>query len=156
MENISKILIIVGSVIISILIITILIFSFSKLTLVQKEKEDSEYIMQSVEWNKKLESFNRDNLYGTDIISIANLMQDYNIKNDNQYKEMEILVTINNEIENAECFKKGSYNLNNIIEYIMKLKNQESKELYNFKIKKFDCIKVEYDGSRIYKMQFKD
>lgn len=156
MENISKILIIVGSVIISILVITILIFSFSKLTLVQKEKEDSEYIMQSVEWNKKLESFNRDNLYGTDIISIANLMQDYNIKNDNQYKEMEILVTINNEIENAECFKKGSYNLNNIIEYIMKLKNQESKELYNFKIKKFDCIKVEYDGSRIYKMQFKD
>lgn len=156
MENISKTLIIVGSVIISIVIITILIFSFSKLTLVQKEKEDSEYIMQSVEWNKKLESFNRDNLYGTDIISIANLMQDYNIKNDNQYKEMEILVTINNEIENAECFKKGSYNLNNIIEYIMKLKNQESKELYNFKIKKFDCIKVEYDGSRIYKMQFKD
>lgn len=156
MENISKTLIIVGSVIISILIITILIFSFSKLTLVQKEKEDTEYIMQSAEWNKKLESFNRDNLYGTDIISIANLMQDYNIKNDNQYKEMEILVTINNEIENAECFKKGSYNLNNIIEYTMQLKNQESKELYNFKIKKFNCIKVEYDGSRIYKMQFKD
>lgn len=156
MENISKTLIIVGSVIISILIITILIFSFSKLTLVQKEKEDTEYIMQSAEWNKKLESFNRDNLYGTDIISIANLIQDYNIKNDNQYKEMEILVTINNEIENAECFKKGSYNLNNIIEYTMQLKNQESKELYNFKIKKFNCIKVEYDGSRIYKMQFKD
>ncbi len=156
MENISKTLIIVGSIIISILIITILIFSFNKLEVSQKEKEDTEYIMQSVEWNKKLESFNRDNLYGTDIISIANLMQDYNIKNDNQYKEMEMLVTINNEIENAESFKKGSYNLNNIIEYTMKLKEQESKELYNFKIKKFNCVKVEYDGGRIYKMQFKD
>lgn len=36
--------------------------------------------MQFAEWNKRLESFNRDNLYGTDIISIANLMQDYNTK----------------------------------------------------------------------------
>ena len=72
MENISKALIIVGSIIISILIITILIFSFNKLTLSQKEKENTEYIMQFAEWNKRLESFNRDNLYGTDIISIAN------------------------------------------------------------------------------------
>ena len=156
MENISKALIIVGSIIISILIITILIFSFIKLTLSQKEKENTEYIMQFAEWNKRLESFNRDNLYGTDIISIANLMQDYNTKNDNQYKEMEMLVIINNEIENAETLKKGSYNLNNIIECIMKLEQQESKELYNFKIKRFNCVKVEYDEGRIYKMQFKD
>lgn len=69
---------------------------------------------------------------------------------------MEMLVIINNEIENAETLKKGSYNLNNIIECIMKLEQQESKELYNFKIKRFNCVKVEYDEGRIYKMQFKD
>lgn len=155
-ENISKTLIIVGSIIISILIITVLVFTFNKLTLAEKEREDAEYILQNVEWNKRLESFNRTDLYGSDIISIANLMQDYNIKNDNQYKEMEMTVTINNEIENAEIFKTGSYSLSNIIQYTKKLEEQESKELYNFKIKKFSCVKIEYDGSRIYKMQFKD
>lgn len=146
----------ISSIIISILILTVLIFTLGKLSLAQKEKEDTEYITEQVQNNKKFESFNRENLYGTDIISIANLINDYNIKNDNQYKEMEMNLTINNEIENAIFFKKGSYNLDNIIQYTKKLQDQKSDELLKFKTKKFKCTKVLYDGNRVYKMQFQD
>lgn len=112
--------------------------------------------MEQAQNNKKFESFNRENLYGTDIISIANLIKDYNTKNDNQYKDMEILLTINNEIENAIFFKKGSYNLDDIIQYTKKLQDEKSDELLKFKTKKFKCTKVLYDGNKIYKMQFQD
>ena len=80
MENASKTLIIIGGVIISILIINLIVFNFNKISTLKKEENNEKYIMQVVEWNKKLEAFNRNNLYGTDIMSIANLMQDYNIK----------------------------------------------------------------------------
>lgn len=155
-ENISKTLIIISSIIISILILTVLIFSWDKLLSAQKEEQNTDYIMEQAQNNKKFESFNRENLYGTDIISIANLIKDYNTKNDNQYKNMEILLTINNEIENAIFFKKGSYNLDDIIQYTKKLQDQKSDELLKFKTKKFKCTKVLYDGNKIYKMQFQD
>lgn len=155
-ENISKTLIIISSIIISILILTVLIFSWDKLSSAQKEKQNTDYIIEQAQNNKKFESFNRENLYGTDIISIANLIKDYNTKNNNQYKNMEILLTINNEIENAIFFKKGSYNLDDIIQYTKKLQDQKSDELLKFKTKKFKCTKVLYDGNKIYKMQFQD
>lgn len=155
-ENISKTLIIISSIIISILIVTVLTFTLGNLSLAQKEKQNTEYIIKQAQNNKKFESFNRENLYGTDIISIANLIKDYNTKNDNQYKDMEMLLTINNEIENAIFFKKGRYNLDDIIQYTKKLQEQESDELLNFKTKKFKCTEVLYDGNRIYKMQFQD
>lgn len=155
-ENISKTLIIISSIIISLLIVTVLIFTLGKLSLAKKEEQNTDYIIEQAQNNKKFESFNRENLYGTDIISIANLIKDYNTKNDSQYKEMELLLTINNEIENAMFFKKGRYNLDDIIQYTKKLQDQESDELFNFKTKKFKCTKVLYDGNRIYKMQFQD
>lgn len=156
MENASKTLIIIGGVIISILIINLIVFNFNKRSTLKKEENNEKYIMQVVEWNKKLEAFNRNNLYGTDIMSIANLMQDYNIKNNTEYKEMEMTVIISNEIKNAKVLKKGSYNLSSIIQCTKSLTNEQSEELYNFKVKKFRCTKVEYDGERIYKMQFED
>lgn len=66
--------------------------------------------MQAVELNKKLESYNRENLYGSDIISIANYMQDYNLKEEG-YENIELELTIKNNVDNAKFFKKGSYNL---------------------------------------------
>ena len=125
MENASKTLIIIGGVIISILIINLIVFNFNKISTLKKEENNEKYIMQVVEWNKKLEAFNRNNLYGTDIMSIANLMQDYNIKNNTEYKEMEMTVIISNEIKNAKVLKKGSYNLSSIIQCTKSLTNEQ-------------------------------
>ena len=145
----------VGGIIISMLVISALVFVFNNLSLSEKERVNNEEIMQEVEWNKRFQSFNRENLYGTDIISISNLMQDYNEKEEG-YAEMEIEVEINDGIENGKSFKRGTYNLSDILEGVKKLEYENSEELYVFKTKKFKCVKVEYNNTRIYKMKFAD
>ena len=80
-ENISKVTIMIGSIIISILIISILIFTVSRVSNAGKANQETEYTIKMQEYNRKFESFNRENLYGIDIISISNLVEDYNINN---------------------------------------------------------------------------
>lgn len=150
MENISKSVIMIGSVLISLIIVGVLIFSFYKISNFEKSKLDDEKVLQAIELNKKIESYNREDLYGSDIISIVNLASDYNLKNEDENIEVE--VTIVKESENAKKIKKGLYNLNEILSIIKITENKE--ELKEFKLKKFDCIKTEYSFNKICKMQF--
>lgn len=78
MENASKALIMAGSVLISVLLITGLVFMFSSISNLQSTEADSEEVKKLAEFNKKIERYNESVLYGSEILSLCNLIEDYN------------------------------------------------------------------------------
>ena len=105
MENASKALIMAGSVLLSMLIIGALVFMFNNLRQVKQGEVTSEEIKKQVEYNKKLETFNRS-LYGSELISLANFIADYEKRADigsetagyNQYDPVRLTVHITNRM----------------------------------------------------------
>ena len=80
MENASKALIIAGSVLLAMLIIGTLIFMFTNLSNLRQTEADSSTVQKLEEYNRQIELYNKANLYGSEILSLANLIEDYNVK----------------------------------------------------------------------------
>lgn len=72
MENAAKALTIAGGVLIAIIVVATLWYSFQQWGILPQAKDDNEKISQEVEFNKEFESYNKQNLYGTDIITVIN------------------------------------------------------------------------------------
>lgn len=72
MENAAKALTIAGGVLIAIIVIATLWYSFQQWGILPQAKADNEKISQEVEFNKEFESYNKQNLYGTDVITVIN------------------------------------------------------------------------------------
>lgn len=117
MENASKALIMAGSLLISLLIIGALVFMYNQFADVQQTKTDVDEEGKLGEYSKKFEDFNRV-IYGSELLSLANLQEDYNKTQANEkgYTKIEIKVMINKEItrvegktyNNMQLFKTGS------------------------------------------------
>ena len=80
MENASKALIIAGSVLLAMLIIGTLIFMFTNLSNLRQTEADSSTVQKLEEYNRQIELYNKANLYGSEVLSLANLIEDYNIR----------------------------------------------------------------------------
>ena len=77
MENAPKALIMAGGVLISLMVIGLLVLFYNNLSGMQKIKTDSETEQQAAEFNKQYDVYARD-VYGSEILSIANKIADYN------------------------------------------------------------------------------
>ena len=84
MENASKALIMAGSVLLALVIISALVFMFNSLRGLKTEEANSDEAKKLAEFNQKIELYNRD-LYGSELISLANLIEDYNSREANAY-----------------------------------------------------------------------
>ena len=78
MENASKALIMAGSVLLAILVIGSLVFMFNTLSELKNTEASAEDVEQLAKYNRQIETFNRSGLYGSEIMSLANLIDDYN------------------------------------------------------------------------------
>ena len=138
MENASKALIMAGGIFIAILIITLLVFFYNNIVTVQNADEQAEIIEQSTEFNKQYDVYNRNNLYGSEILSLANKMEDYNRKEavEKGYPEMEMEVTINDNV--GTYFTRGTYSA-----------EQLQNALANLQAKEEEYANVSYCGRRI-------
>ena len=85
MENSSIALKIAGGVLISMLIISLVVVSWSRFSKVQKEKVKADEIKSISDFNKEFESYNKDIVRGYELVSLANLANDTNKK----YSEVE-------------------------------------------------------------------
>lgn len=72
MENAAKALTIAGGVLIAIIVVATLWYSFQQWGIFPQAKDDNQKISQEVEFNKEFESYNKQNLYGTDVITVLN------------------------------------------------------------------------------------
>ena len=78
MENASKALIMAGSVLIALMIIGALLLMFNNLSSYQNTNNDNEMQAQIIEFNNQYETYNRDDVRGSDLYSLLNKVIDYN------------------------------------------------------------------------------
>lgn len=78
MENASKALIIAGSILIALMIIGAVILMFNSLSNYQNMNDKDVKEAQIVKFNNQYETYNRDNVRGSDLYSLLNRVVDYN------------------------------------------------------------------------------
>lgn len=146
MENASKALIMAGSVLIAILVIGMLVLGYRNLSSLEQQKEDSESD-STLNYMVKFEQFNRT-LYGSELLSLANLQEDYNSSYDVNYEgydRIEITV-VTKGIVNSSYFKEGTYSLDAIAKDQNKIETaisqyEKPKSEYNNKSVKYYSAK---------------
>lgn len=112
MENASHALLIAGGILISLLVISLVVFMFGNISNTQAEEQMKKEIMQIDEYNKRFEQYNRTILYGSDIISVINLAEDYNkiqASEEMGYTPMNIKIVIIDEISLVANKDDGNY-----------------------------------------------
>lgn len=80
MENASKALIIIGSVLIAIIVISGLLYVSNILRNVTRTSDEAKKQEEISKFNKEYEAYNKQRLYGTDIISVVNKAIENNTK----------------------------------------------------------------------------
>lgn len=139
MENASKALIIAGSVLISLVIIAALVFTYNKLTQLEQTKTTIDETGKITEYSKKIEQYNKT-LYGSELLSLANLQDDYNKTQAGEkgYTAIKIQVTISKPVDyfftGTNDIKELTKNKNNVEELIA---NYEKKQNYKGKTIKY-------------------
>ena len=103
MENAARALTIAGAVLISILVISALIFAYRDLGSVRRQEAENEEEEAILDFNKSFESYDKE-LYGIELLSLANKIDDYNtkyVKNMNEgYEKITLKVEKDDDIKN--------------------------------------------------------
>lgn len=79
MENASKALIIAGGVLLGMMIIALVVFTYGQISSLGNQDYDKTAIAQQKDFNAQWEKYN-GNIYGSDVLSIANMIEDYNLR----------------------------------------------------------------------------
>lgn len=167
MENSSLALKIAGGVLIAMLIISLVVVFWNRISKIERERVKFHEIKSISDFNKEFESYNKDIVRGYELISLANLANDTNVK----YSEVEGFTKFNVYISmknpDAALSSSGSgreirYNnkkyfdftdfANNIWPGLSNGDKKVIKELY------FRCVDVKYDqiSGRIITLYFNE
>lgn len=112
MENASKALLIAGGVLITMLIVMLLLFFRGKISEFYNEQGKIDDIENVAQFNKQFTNYERKKVYGYELISLANMVEDYNTrhsaaegaKNDEKYNPITLIVS----------FPAGNVNVKNL------------------------------------------
>ena len=86
MENATKALLIAGGILIAMMTLALLVYVFGYMTDFAESQDRVAATQEIVEFNESYEAYNKQRMYGTDVISVVNKAEDNNIKyNDNQF-----------------------------------------------------------------------
>lgn len=80
MENATKALLIAGGVLIALIIITMFILMFNRLSSMEKEQTEQTEMEQLAAFNAEYEAFNKKVMYGVDVITLINKVEANNKK----------------------------------------------------------------------------
>jgi leucyl-tRNA synthetase len=96
MENATKALEMAGSVLIGVLLLGCLLFAYTRMSELKDTEHKVEVSEQAKDFNQDYETYNRNNLYGSDLFSLANQIEDYNKKeaDGKAYGRIEMKVTL--------------------------------------------------------------
>ena len=144
MENASKALIMAGSVLLGIMIIALLIFGYRSISNLEQTRENADSNDKMLEYMRNFEQYNRT-LYGSELLSLANLLEDYNntdAREDVGYDRITIIVKINKGIVGSTYFTAGEHNLEDLAQSKAEIENylaqyQKNQKEYNNKSVKY-------------------
>lgn len=134
MDNASEALRIAGAVLIGVMLLALLIAFFNNLSSYTKVKDKVLYDEQVVEFNKQFDMYIRDEIYGSDVLSLVNKAADYNVREvDNKgYIRLDIKIKFKNtygilqdEVKNNKIFEaNNTYTANQIIDNMNRLEEK--------------------------------
>lgn len=107
MENATKALLIAGGVLIAIIIITMFIMMFNRLSNIQNEQEEQQKIEQLAAFNAQFEAYNKKAMYGTDVITLINKV----VENNKIYSgntDYQITITLNDTVMTSSSTLVGT------------------------------------------------
>lgn len=154
MENASKAILIAGGILMAVIIMSVLVYSFGSMNGYFNEEQIGEKAEQLTAFNQQYESYHRKLLRGADVVSILNKVVDHNkkyvdvanyeIKAEFQMKESAVYQKDDggkNQKLDKVIFKVGQvYDQNTISEI------KQSKEAFDdFKRRIFDCTEIKYN-----------
>lgn len=164
MENATKALIIAGGILLAIITISILLYSFNNISLFQDSKRDMEELQQINRYNQEYESYNKKVMFGTDVVSVLNKSMSNNNKKNAKYGSeyfVNIIVIVKDLKYGTESIKNKTYSIettekiNKIKEEILKNDSNPESLFSRFKEATFKCKSVKYnDYGRICEMKF--
>lgn len=142
MENASKALIMAGSVLISIMVISLLVLGYNQMSHLEQTREDADAVDKLADYMRRFEQFERT-VYGSELLSLGNLQQDYNLSEariDVGYAPIEITVEITKEISRSEYFKPKPYIMKDLV---------EEKEKIESKIEEYEKLNDNYKNKSV-------
>ena len=126
MENATKALIIAGGILLAIITISILLYSFNNISLFQDSKRDMEELQQINRYNQEYESYNKKVMFGTDVVSVLNKSMSNNNKKNAKYGSeyfVNIIVIVKDLKYGTESIKNKTYSIETT-EKINKIKEE--------------------------------
>lgn len=144
MENASKALLMAGGILIALLIMALLVYSFGTMSGFFDRESEIEKSEQLTAFNNQYEAYNRKLLRGTDVVSVINKAISNNEKyGQNGYDEPEYIIQVEFElvesVGNLQVGKK--YNINDFNEM-----KKNSDNFTDFKRKIFNCKEIKYNN----------
>lgn len=121
MENISKALLIAGGVLLGLLLISLLLNVFNIISDSEKSKEELLSVEQLAKFNSYYESFNKETIYGTDLLTLSNKIKE----DEKKYEGVNISILGNIQIPDTTLVDHDT------------LKAQKEQ--------KYKCIEINYD-----------
>lgn len=86
MENASKALIIAGSILIAIMILSLIVYMSTTTSRMMQAQDEKKAEQEIFEFNKEYEAYNKELMYGTDIITVMKKAMEYNRNSVNKIK----------------------------------------------------------------------
>jgi len=102
MENASNALLIAGGILLTLLIVSVLLFMFSNVKDYNSYEEDLKEIVSIAEFNSEFNNYAKDEIRGYELVSLANKIADYNLRygnssgsiNNDKYGAMSLIINI--------------------------------------------------------------
>lgn len=175
MENASKALLMAGGILIALLIVALLVYSFGSMSSYFTQNEKEQEAEQLEAFNKQYEAYHKKLLRGTEVISVVNKALDNNEKyGPNGYNEPNYMINVEFEMKEAMVYKKdknengeqqivGTQDVKfdvgkryNITTFSSIRNNQDA--FTDFKRRVFDCVEVRYNKitGRVNYMRFEE
>lgn len=111
MENASKALIIAASLLLGLMIISVCIFVFNQISTYYETKESNRLTEQLATFNSQYLVYQKNNLRGSDLLSLINKILDFNTLKGDEDPEIEISIKIGNSAEAEDIYYQySSYN----------------------------------------------
>lgn len=107
MENASKALLMAAGVLIALMTVVLLVVMFDNLSNSQNENVQTTREAQIIEFNNQFTTYLRDDIRGSDMISLMNKVADYNARkgdnSDEKYQQMSLTIR-RNKSNSRNCF----------------------------------------------------
>ena len=101
MENAVKALLIAAGVIMAIMIVSLLVVLYNDVSSYYTQKHETTMIEQTTKFNAKFENYHRNNLRGTELISLMNRIIDYNATEsyfeETNYERIKVKIFLGND-----------------------------------------------------------